>query len=146
MENVEMYSCLVKMIKWTHEFQNKVLENPIGLSPKSWAKEFCSIKFCLPRQSGHTTFAKLLFEDVLENSLLIVPKLSYLRHIIKYYENTNGIGTVEDVKNGKFKGMPVNSIIVDCASLLSNADIDKLYDEFSQLAYNQKNFVFLFLE
>ena len=139
-----LYKSLKCMIDWTKQRQDKFGDLPKGhISPKSWLKEFCTIKFCLPRRSGHTTFAKKLIEEIGTTALYVAPNQEILKHANLPPENRM---TVEGVTNKRHLGKRVQTVIVDCTSLLSQHNLETLYDAFAPIAYAEPYFVMLFLE
>jgi hypothetical protein len=57
-----LYKILIEMIKWTKQVQKEeIRKRGYYFSKLSYAKEISTIKFCLPRGSGYTTFAQELF-------------------------------------------------------------------------------------
>ena len=140
-----LYKSLKCMIDWTEQQQDRSdYMLPKGyFSPKSWIKEFCTIKFGLPRQSGHTTFAKKLIGEIGTRVLYIAPNQQILKHA-----NLPPINrmTVEGVANKQHLGRRFQMVIVDCASLLSQRDLETLYDAFAPMAHAEPCFVMLLLE
>lgn len=143
-----LYRSLKCMIDWTKQWQDK-LQDADGLcpkaqlSPKQWAKEFCTIKFCLPRQSGHTTFAKKLIEEIGRGALYVAPNPYILRFANVPPQHR---ATPDSIARGNHKGMRIHTVIVDCASLMSQKDIDGIYDAFSHQAVAEHHFLFVFLQ
>lgn len=135
-----LYRSLLNMIEWTKQQQNRAKDARVYLSPKAWAKEMATVKFCLPRQSGHTTFALKLLTEYFENAIIVVPlytmifdkfsdlDFSYKRRIV----------SIDRIIN--VQGLEIDAIIVDCASLISQTKIDKIYEVFPHVK------CFLFLE
>jgi len=140
-----LYKSLKCMIEWTKQCQDRLREEGFEahLSPKQWAKEFCSVKFCISRQSGHTTFAEKLIEEVGLEALYITSNDS----IAKYTKVPSfNRATPASIERGKFKGRRINTLIIDCASLMSQKDIEKVYDAFAPSSIVEPYFLFLFLE
>lgn len=138
-----LFNYLLGMIKWTHSFQDKLKDSKMCRSPKEYAKEFATIKFALPRQSGHTTFAKRLFYGFFKNPIYLAPNPEMVNIVFPRLPN---VGSVSNIGNNKFRGLYPDAVIVDCATLISKNEIETIYEYFKDIAYNQENFVFLFLE
>lgn len=71
-----LYRALKNMVTWTMQGQIKnsdCFEAMATYSLKEYAKQFCTIKFSLPRQSGHTTLAIKLYKNMFKRPILIVP-------------------------------------------------------------------------
>lgn len=139
-----LYKSLKNMIEWTRQQQDRQEERtPRGyFSPRSWLNEFCTVRFCLPRQSGHTTFAKRLLEEN-GSTIYVAPNDSVWR--IPDIPRERKV-RVADVLRGNLKGRRFSLVIVDCASLLSQQEEDKMCKELERMAHNEPHFVLLFLE
>lgn len=140
-----LYKSLKCMIEWTKQQQDRMDEEmPKGYcSPKQWLKEFCTIKFGLPRQSGHTTFARKLVEEIGLGVLYIAPSRDILKSAEVPPENRM---LVQDIINGKHRGRRFQTVIVDCVSLMSQYSLDVLYDAFAPIAHAEPHFTMLLLE
>jgi hypothetical protein len=101
------------------------------------------VKFGLPRQSGHTTFARKLIEEIGSQALYIVPNPDMLRHADILPMNRMTIG---GIRNKMHLGKQIQTVIVDCASLMSQHDLEILYDAFAPVAHREPHFVMLLLE
>ena len=140
-----LYKSLKCMIEWTRQQQDRIDEAlPKGrFSQKRWLKEFCVIKFGLPRQSGHTTFARKLLEEIGLQALYIAPD-----EILRYADippvNRMTIGGI--TLNKRHLGRRFQIVIVDCVSLISQHDLEALYEAFAPIAYREPHFVMLLLE
>ena len=147
----EIFNALITMIKWTRQYKNseQIVNRCKYHSPLSYAKEFSTIRFQLPRQSGHTFFIKKLLlqydpngvsSKFFKSPVLIFPN----KQIIEtsgFSPKWHWIGT--PTSNTKFLGMKNDAVICDCSSLLSSSDIEKIYDMFKNQCDN--NFIFLFI-
>lgn len=141
---IDLYENLLNMLNWTHQVQSSMgaVERNL-LSPKSWIKEFCCVKFGLPRRSGHSTFAQQLFYKFFKKPVFIAPTESICMSAGFLFSAPNvGLPTTLN----KFKGNSYDGIIVDCVSLFSANEIDKIYETFEMTAYRQDNFIILLLE
>ena len=156
---------LNEMILWTLERQKSesVKNLKKSFSPLAFAKEFCTIKFCLPRQSGHTTCALCLAKQHFFNTLFVVyhhKSKDFPNQLIKEIDETklshspiqDGIDRKIIVKDknsildGRCRGLDMDAIILDCASLYSSTLIESIYEEFTPYAEIKSSFIFLFLE
>jgi len=139
--HANIYQSLICMIDWTREFRQNLSTLPKTLSKKAYLKEFCTVGFRLPRQSGHSHMIKKLCEqDIFKNPMIIVPNLEMrLRFEHNYQIKAH---TVIDLKYGV--DIP-SAVIVDCYSLMRPADMDKLYNYFSS-AYLDPDFIILLME
>jgi len=141
-----LYKSLKCMIEWTKQQQDRMDEEmPKGhFSQKQWLKEFCVVKFGLPRQSGHTTFAKQLLEEIGLGALYIAPNPDMLRHadILPQHRMT-----IEGIRNGRHCGRRIQAVIVDCVSLMSQHTLECLYEAFAPIAQHaEPHFIMLLLE
>lgn len=140
----DLFKYLVGMIKWTYQRQRDYKDRSF-LSAKAYAKEACSIKFALSRQSGHTTFALKLFHKFFKNPVFLTSNIEML-HNLGFSPDEPNVGSMLHIQNRKFAGKTYDAVIVDCSSFLSQKEVEAIYDTFSNNAYSQKNFIFLFLE
>jgi hypothetical protein len=153
----DTYAALETMIKWARQLNTKEeIKDRCRLSSNmSWAKEYATIKFCLPRQSGHTTFIKKLIDRrdpgpawgetgpnaLFKKPVVIFPDLTIAHNTFAIDWNWVGVPSRLD----KFLGIRPDSVIIDCASVYSQKQIDAIYRAF---AYGKSipGFLFLFLE
>lgn len=152
----DLFNSLVSMIKWTRQFKNKeeVVELSRGIiSSLMWAKELCTVKFCLPRQSGHTTFLKRLLGEygpegangeLFKSPVVIFPNYSVAQ--THGFPTWSWVGSPGDMRMNKFRGKECDGVIVDCSSVLSNKEIEQIYDGFKANALSNPNLIFVFLE
>lgn len=150
-----LYEHLINMIKWTYYCQEKQGEKfKLANSPKAYAKEISTIRLLLPRGTGHTTFAKKLFRNFFKKAIYLTTDFQNLSDVRKLFDpnqtmeptDLQRMGSIYNVKIGKYKGITPDAVIVDCTSFLSKQDVELIYDEFSNVAYSQDHFIFLFLE
>jgi len=150
----DIYNALLTMIKWTRQFNQK--EEIRGLikyttSPLMWAKEYCTIKYCLPRRSGHTEFITKMLDlgkmnggqhSLFEGPVVIFPNID-IAESSNFSPKWDWVGTPKNLD--KFRGRKWGSVIVDCSSVLSKNEIENIYKAF-QYHIIIPNFVFIFLE
>ena len=142
----KLYKSLKRMIKWSQQIQERYRATTC-LSAMAWSKEFCSVKFCLSRSAGHTTFAKKLLTKFFKNAVYLTVNNMVLSNVKRDF---NGIdlckfGTYDDAIRGKFIGISADAVIIDCASFLSQQEIQAIYECFCSITM-RRNFIFLFLE
>ncbi len=131
-----IYKGLLNMVKWTKQFQKEIgkMNKDKNYSPMSWLKEMSTVKFCLPRQSGHSTFARKLFLEELENPIYFFPSKEMLKETLKRglipRKKWDRLFSARDIKNNFFRlrGMKINSVIIDCAVGFSKANIFRIYN------------------
>lgn len=153
----DMYNALVSMIKWARQFKQReeIIQLSNGMiSPLMWAKELCTVKFCLPRQSGHTTFIKEMLgafgpdganSELFENPAIIFPNNNVAQNC-GFSPGWTWVGTPTSALMDGFRGRRWGGVIIDCTSILSNKEIEKIYDGFKAEAASNPNFIFVFLE
>lgn len=147
--NFTINELVQKMISLTYDKQASIASTKLYIDPKAYAKEYCTIKFCLPRASGHTTLARDLHSNYFKNSIYLTKNHSTLDIFYKIRPGMicrGRTGLVCDITRGKYLGINPDAIIVDCTSLLSMTDIDSIYSNFCNMAHYKDNFIFLFLE
>ena len=136
----EPLQCLETMIKWTLIRQSKEQELKRTLSKKAWLKEYCTIKFYLPRQSGHTTAGIYLAKKYFKDPIFIVPNLKTYKRHMKIHDITKVYNI--DMIDYRIKN-DVDCIVADMSSFMSHTKQEKLYDLFN--CTKDKNLI-LFLQ
>ena len=139
-----LYRSFLTMIKWTRQCQEKYSKK--SFPSKSWAKEVSTVKFCVPRQSGHTTFIKRIignkwfgeFNGLFKKPALIFPFEGMI--LSTGLAGQKWVGSVQNLN--KFYGEDWDAVIVDCTSLLSSKQIDSIYDTFTRCP----DIIFIFVE
>jgi len=147
----DLFNSLITMIKWTRQFKEKI--NYDYKHPLIWAKEFSTIKFCVSRQSGHTSFLKKIIgeygpngttnKDIFKNPVIIMPNYRVACNL-KLYPEWSWIGLANDNQN-KFFGRKIDGVIIDCSSILSKREVDNIYNMFKNNSFDSQ-FIFVFLE
>lgn len=133
----KLYESLCYMIEWTLQHQKGY--SKYNLSIKNWAKDFATIKFYLPRRSGHTTFANKLLTKYFTNAVMIIPDIKNISSQL-----AERIATPLSLE--RLRGMKIDTVIIDCASSLSNENIEMIYLFFEKFVKNSKSFCFVLLE
>lgn len=137
--------CLETMIKWTLSCQDKFEHFKQTHTQKSWLKEFCTIKFCLPRQSGHTNAGVYLAKKYFVNPVFIVLNSDVGKKFVEKGVDSNNIHLFNSFDSSIRKSYNfVNCVVIDMASFMSKTMNDKIYDEIN-FDKNNKNLI-IFLE
>ena len=138
MKHKKIYKSLVNMVRWTNQLQLSDEARNIRdrMSYMSWANEYCTLKFCLPRGSGHSHFAVKLCNEFV--SPIIIAKDSRLENLLIdiYHSETKYIKRVAPIITLDYLvgySQYHDGIIVDNTSLLSNKEIDNIYNTFSPI-------------
>lgn len=145
----DIFQSLINMINWSFQVQDKYkFTRYKGHMEKYISKELCTIKFCLPRQSGHSTFAKYLLKskEIFKESIYIVPLIRYISVNMNMIDNSRII-SLEELKEKKVEEISKNpdAVIIDLSSFISQEDIEYIYDKFDHYAKTLNHFIFLFL-
>lgn len=112
----QFYQNLITMIDWTFEIQK---ENKFqDLSKIAYAREMSTIKFCLPRQSGHSFMVRRIINENKYKPIILFPYQS-----INYLNKSLYSGTPDYLE--KFCGMNTNLVILEVASIWSANQIKK---------------------
>ena len=132
---------------------SEILEHSV--SYKILLKEFRTIKICSARQSGHTT-AIFNYADKRKDKQFLLFGFNW--EITRRYrlmlkdKNINNIicCSIKEIKEKRLtdqlRGLNIESIFVDVASLLSQSSIDDIYD-FAESYYGiNKNLLIVFME
>lgn len=150
MDHNEVYQSLLTLIKWSRQHRKNKIQNIKNLKAIEIAKEWSTIKFCLPRQSGHSYMIKRLIgskgffnRGQFQYPVIILPHQS----LQKEYSDPPPWATIHVGTNNlnKLCGNHIDGVIIDCASLLLPNQIDNIYNFFSSFAH-QDDFLFLFME
>lgn len=132
------------MVKWTYLHQSKDVTFDLAnmYFPMQWAREYCTVKFCLPRGSGHSHFAVQLCEEFMEPAIVVLNKDMKKNILIIAYPKVPKIFTMRELKVEGISISHKDGIIIDNASLFSKADITCIYNIFGRYM-NRRQFVFL---
>jgi hypothetical protein len=128
------------MIEWTLKSQQKNVHLSKTLSKVAWLKEFCTIKFCLPRQSGHTTAIKYLATKYFKNPVIIVPN----NHMLSLWDHNFKVCTFNNFETQIIGRSSIDCIIIDVASFMSKSAQEEIYNLFSRLYV--ENLIIMFIE
>jgi hypothetical protein len=147
--------------------QEENVKNLRKKDPLAHAKEFGTLKLTGPRQTGHTTAIQTFIRNKLINErekwAILSPNLkmsniffqklndginidSYKNNSIQYKNGSliSCVGIQQFVNIGK--GIELNGIIVDCASLIKPSQLEELYDIGIKAMQFQKFISFIFVE
>jgi len=108
-----------------------------------FAKEFCTVRVCGPRGSGHTTVANKLVKQFKGDVVVIAPTLN----LAKFITGAKYTCSIRDILNQGRNGKDeVKAIIVDMVSMIEPDGIDSIYANFSCFVRTDQPFFFIFLE
>ena len=128
-------------------------------------KEFCTVKLCSSRRSGHSSalvklalkyfksalFMTPNFEMAKRLNILVSNKSLVKRQTVTEMESEDGdhyyfTSFSEKIKFDHIKGIKLDAILIDCASFLSSSMEEKIYRELSvTMSCNDRKF-FIFVE
>jgi AAA+ ATPase superfamily predicted ATPase len=114
---------------------------PHSLSLLAFAKEFCTIKVCGPRRSGHTSVANEFVKLFDDKVVIITPRIESLA----FYSATHKT-SVETLNRIRGSIIELKAVIVDMSSLISNKEKEAIYKIFSAYMMPHQVFYFIFLE
>jgi len=175
---MKMYEKILKsinlLVQNSIEMQDKMKNDIIPQKqPLSFAKEFCTIKVCSARRSGHSTaISKFLLSRCSKNKEKWA-LLSYNHQMSKANSQTC-LKMIETESNYKYKaehlsldnikfknkgeiifksffsnsirGYDLDGIIVDCATLFNRDKIDQLYNDGIACMNTKEHKLFIFIE
>jgi len=153
----DTYKALVTMIKWTRKFKNiseTISPSNYTVSPLMWAKESCTVKFSMSRQSGHTTLIKRMLgsvgpktpkSELFQNPIVIFPNYNIARNC-DFSPEWSWVDLANNLNGHKALGKNLDGVIIDCTSTLSTKEIDRIYKTFQHHSVANPNFVFVFME
>lgn len=149
----DMYEALLAMIRWTRQFKRDPQRLPDAMSDMQRAKEFSTVRFCLPRRSGHSHFIfKMLDLGRMsggENSIFAKPVVVFPnKHAAQandFSPRWNWVAVADDPGMAdRFRAVRPDAVIVDAASALSKEEMDQIYRTFAYRA-KDPDFVFVLL-
>lgn len=132
---------------WYNQYQAVKSGILDGMGNKGFLREFCTIKFCTARRSGHSKAIVRLAARYLDRAVFLTPNEHMSQQIrvkvsfalagtptrignascIKTNDKTFFFETLHSMPN-RLRGHDVEAIIVDGAFAMSQAKIDALYD------------------
>ena len=147
-----IYDALNILIELSREFQNSHHRINLKINPKSWAKEFCTVKVCSSRGSGHTESIVKLIEDGMNigcffpnHRMASMFRRDYKDRIKK---SKNGklvfcIGSnISSLEGGQF--FDLDAVAIDVPEFFSSEKIDKIYNTILPNVL-EKEFFFIFV-
>lgn len=162
------------LIENSKEIQDNIRKDTSNLSPLSFAKEFCTIKVCSARRSGHSmainkflldktiisnekwaliahnqhcleVFSSKNLSRISEYVKCLKKEMTTLSNYINYYNthkitfnNGGEIHLISINSTNNLRGLELDGIIVDCASILSEKKIGQLYNDGFQCMSTKK--------
>lgn len=158
MENPYVYDDMVFEVAQTMlNLSRKVQRYSICFKEKmpsiAWAKEFCTVRICGPRGSGHTTAAGKLINWIPKRCVYLSHNFHAATYFWKVIERS-GVNVddadpivTSDINVGDLRGMrdEIGAVIFDPAALVSNRKQELIYRVFAERA-KEDVFFFIFLE
>ena len=177
MQKLQPYERILTSINLLIENSKEMQDRLEGIksidSPLYTSKEYCTIKVCTSRQTGHTTAIKeFVLEKAYKNNekwaILSITSQSLnasFRYVINaiqsakveyhckfintnkiVFENGGEINFISMNSNNSLRGRELDGIIVDCSSIISQKKIDQLYQDGYGCMINKKYKLFIFVE
>lgn len=112
---------------------------------KAFVQECLTYHIRFPRLSGHSTAIKecINYYAEIRPSAIFLPTIHFIRGFQRDVPKDCLVLCAKSIYDDKLRGIRINSMFVDCASLISNAQKDKIIEH----ACNQPDLKFLmFLE
>lgn len=164
------------LIENSKEIQDNIKKDIPNLSTLSFAKEFCTIKVCSARRSGHSmAINKFLLDKAASNEKwVLISHNQYcleknLNNISEYikclkgemiasyninyftkhkvvFANGGEIHFISINSTINLRGLELDGIIVDCSSILSEKKIEQLYNDGFQCMSTKKYKYLIFVE
>ena len=141
----------------SEEAQQEVLRNdiPLNINAQQMAKEYCTIKVCTARRTGHSTaIAQFVLNRTKENWIIITPKLQMVDRVfdiisynsvitigrrrscvieerskraIKFYDGGSVLGFSDYESDTRLRGIQIDGILLDCSTFISDKAMDNIY-------------------
>jgi hypothetical protein len=137
-----VYDALCSLCEVSLKMQNSFC-NLHDINSLQYLKEFCTIKCCSSRQSGHTTAIVKYCLNNDDNILVIAPNIDMGNKIKKRILSENSVALVDcvircyDAYNiyiesirtfNKARGIAFSTILIDCSSILNIREINEIYE------------------
>jgi hypothetical protein len=133
-QKTDEYSAFESFVKCSLK-QTPNIDTKYNLSTKSYLNEYCTYKFGMHRQSGHTVNSLALLPMYFNNCLFIVRNLmmvKYYKDILKDFDlyHSYESGKINLISNNEYiikeaiKGRHFDCVVVDCASTVSMSELE----------------------
>jgi len=122
------FEAFVKAIKETEIPNREVLYN--NLSRKSYINEYCTYKFGANRQAGHTCNSIAILPKYFENTCFVYYNSNMQKQVDMEYKWLKPLTcSLNGVKNHHLRGLRINCVCIDPASLFSKDEIEMIVNE-----------------
>jgi hypothetical protein len=166
------YTALKHLIESSYYSQVGFQNTQRALSQLAWWKEYCTIKMACSRRSGHTTAIGKLIPEYFNRALILAPNLEIAKRLSQVFIDGHDHATKEDLINNepilkktaytistetseytfgsvgsldRYRSEKYQAIVVDVTCMLSNKDMDNIYDLGICMNCYPENF-FIFVE
>ena len=137
-----IYSATKDLIRLSSIYQDEFRDYYKSDRHLSFMKEFCTIKVCGPRQSGHSTAIQFLTFEF-DKPCVISWTLKMSKRIKEGASPNTDFASVKSLT--RLAGKTYDIIFVDTASLLSKTDIENVYDAAAPCLKRKPSFL-IFME
>ena len=143
------------LIENSKEMQdNKYVQEDMSRnSPLQFAKEYCTVKVCTARRTGHTTAINEFLMNKCHNCHEKWATVCFNQKAIEInykslLSNKNCYINfmTQNTFDNNLRGQELDGIIVDCASFMSQKKMDQLYQTGMACMINKKYKLFIFME
>lgn len=149
-----LYEAIKNMIEICEEQQPEVLQMKMHIGSQRWLEQFCSIRIAGPRRSGHTTAILSLVKEKYKRALVLTQNMQMAKTIeteLKRLDLSDKAVVSSVNSENPLRGIePFEAVIVDCSSMLTDEEIERVYDIATPHSENRrldgKNFVIIFLQ
>jgi len=130
-----MSDLLLDLVNLNFHLQEKHKDKKECLSPISWVKEYCTVKFQNARQSGHSTAGRRLLLEY--NGLFVVNKRSTIETYVNNFDiipelvytwNSFCSSNIDSKISKRLSKEDKNVIVVDMSEFLSKERKESIYN------------------
>jgi hypothetical protein len=158
--NNNLYYALKILVDSSTDMQCKMrnhYQNQTIIHPKQWLKEYCTIKMCSARQTGHSSSLLQLAKEHYDNVLFLSPNITmskrlqekwlpYCCYIIYNHKNFH----FESIKSKFYEKYiafnNLDAIMIDNSYFMSNSDIENIYNLAQHTLKHDKNTYVIFVQ
>jgi hypothetical protein len=148
----KLYEALLHLIDISENVQKSCRGNFKDLESKAYLKEFCTIRVCTSRRGGHDYAIAEAVKNKFSNKNVLTVSINnhcseFLKKEIKDHgADTRNISFVTSHTLSNARGLDIDTIIVNCSFMLSQAHEDEIYNLAMKYAASKETFFVIFVQ
>lgn len=155
------YTAMRRLIENSYFKQREIAENGQRLyyesSPMAFFKEFCTVKVCTARQSGHTVAMLRIGKDLFDKSLYLfhnesmryriknMAEKDYPQEMLLGRYEFDSINSMDRIIGNNFENR-LEAVFVDTATFVSNNKKEMIYEHLGNTLARKPYYFFIFVE